>query len=453
MKNKEQLVIINLNKPRNLSLEDLIKPDVERLIQVRKDDGGYRIPSPSGKALRKYIPVLYYLIHILLERQYSKNTTERCLYARDYVKMYSRDIEPLKSKNDFRYMWSILFQFKIISCYDVTEPTKYRKSAKGYYFRFTDAYRDSAIVQHEVLVKASIADKLDKKSKAKKYEAKVSPDINNLTANTASYYQYRGLLNLSFDSQSAIMHVEKLFEEKALDVEQYNACMISINNIINKRFSFSHSNVCQRIYTSVTMMPKELRQFIKDSNGNCLTELDFGSFNAFLVYKILNECSPEYKNNVEKIAFENELDLYRRLLSGGDFYRDFKEVFFPAEELNRDQVKDIVLKYWFNGKLNSRNKYRQHMLKRLPKISAIIDSLKQVSYENFSNFTMSRESQLVNEIIYMKFIAGHPDAIIYTIFDSFLIEQKFASELQTMMQEEGNWYFNLNCVVRGKKKN
>ena len=126
-------------------------------------------------------------------------------------------------------------------------------------------------------------------------------------------------------------------------------------------------------------------------------------------------------------------------------------MFFPVTELNRDQTKDIVLKYWFNGRPNSRNRYRQYLLKRLPRISNIIDSLKVVKYENFSNFTMSRESELLNDIIYRKFIEIYPQAIMYTIFDSILVEQKYAAQLHSVMLEEGSKYFNLNCIVKAKQ--
>jgi len=125
-------------------------------------------------------------------------------------------------------------------------------------------------------------------------------------------------------------------------------------------------------------------------------------------------------------------------------------MFFSEEELNREQVKDIVLKRWFNGKLNSRNKHRVYLKKRLPRISEVIDCLKVERYENFSNTMMRMESELVNDIIYRKFIEIYPDAIIYTIFDSFLVEQKYSAKLQSMMQEEGSRYFNLNCTVKEK---
>ncbi|MGD0581488.1 MAG: hypothetical protein ABR974_00930 [Bacteroidales bacterium] len=63
---------------------------------------------------------------------------------------------------------------------------------------------------------------------------------------------------------------------------------------------------------------------------------------------------------------------------------------------------------------------------------------------------MSKESELVNDIIYEKFIEIYPDAIMYTIFDSFLVEQKYAATLHTMMLLEGSQYFNLNCIVKAK---
>ena len=39
---------------------------------------------------------------------------------------------------------------------------------------------------------------------------------------------------------------------------------------------------------------------------------------------------------------------------------------------------------------------------------------------------------------------------MYTIFDSFLIEQKYAEELHASMLEEGKKYFAIDCIVREK---
>lgn len=447
---RESQVSINLYKPENLVLEDLIKPELPYFVPVRKDDGSCNHKMIEGKNLMKHIPSIYYFVHVLLERQHSDVEILRCRFAKDYIEMFSRDIEPLKSKNDFRFIWGILTSHKIIEYHDDNKPNQYRNSAKAYYFKFSEKYANSVVVQHQVSVRQSIADKLNKRWSNVRNAALDDVNITALSTNKQLAHQYRTLRNIRFDSDGAKLHIDKLLVEKVIDSNQFNTFQLSINNIKNGRIRIKKSEVCNRFFTTVSDMPKELRPFIRDSEGNSLVELDFGSFNAFAVYRILNTINPDYKTNAQKIGYENELDLYRRILSGGDFYSDFKSQFFNDADLNRDEIKNIVLKFWFNGRMNSRNKYRLLMLKRMPRISDIIDSLKVEKYENFSNTAMKMESELVNDIIYKKFVDTYPDVIMYTIFDSFLVEQKYSAQLQSMMLEEGSKYFNINCIVRAK---
>lgn len=447
VKEKEGLVKIELNKPSNLNLEELINPEFPFFAPIRKDDGTSSHKMTTGKKILKHLPALYYFIHMLLERQYSDLDFLRLIYDKRFVKMFSRDIEPVKSKNDFRFIWGILRAIHVIEEDSRNEPTKYRKSAMGYYFKLSDKYIDSPIIEHEIEIKKSIKDKLDDKWNLK---SKKEFNLSEIKTNRVSAHQYQLLRNINIDYEAAMNHLKNLIESNEINFQQYNTCMIYLNNIKNGRIYITKSDKCNRYYTPITNLPKIVRPFIKDNAGNSLVELDYGSFNAFVVYKILNSIEPQYQNNAEKIAFETELELYRRTLSGGNFYMDFKRIFFTDKNIDREKIKDIVLKYWFNGKLNSRNKYRKVLLQRLPKISEIIDSLKSVKYENFSHITMTMESELINEIVYKKFIDLHPDVIMYTIFDSILVEQKYASQLQTMMLEEGSQYFNLNCFVNHK---
>jgi hypothetical protein len=446
----EESVSISLNKPENLVLEDLISPELPFFPSIRRDDGTSGHKMTTGKHIRKHIPSMYYFIHKLLERQHSDVDTLRCWFDKEYVEMFSRDIEPFKSKNDFRFVWGILASIKVIEFHDDTRPNKYRKSAKVYFFKLTDKYINSQVVQHEMLVRKTIADKLNKKWSNIKKQANDPCEQMSISTDKVYVHQYKALQNLKFDAENAKQHIDDLLEAKSIDIKRYNTCMININNLKCGKIKLKNSEVCKRFFTPVTSMPKELRQFIKDSEDNSLVELDFVSSQPFIVYKILNEMIPEFNSNIEKIAYENELDLYRQILSSGDFYRDFKAYFFPDEDLTRDQIKDEVLHHWFNGKLNSRNKFRKKMLQRLPSLSAIIDSMKSPRYKDFSNFAMVMESQLVNDIIYKKFIDIHPDVIMYTIFDSFLVERRYSTELLSMMQEEGSKYFTLNCNVRVK---
>jgi hypothetical protein len=441
---------VKMNKPENLDLYDLIKPHLPHIVTIRKEDGGNNFKITDGRYLRKQIPAMYHFIHILIERQYSKNMVKRCRYNKNLVKMYSRDIEPFKSKNDFRLIWSILYQLKVIDYFNVNEATQYKKSAKAYYFGFTEQYKDSRVINHEIEVRLEIHDRLNKLSEKSHKVSKTDFDFSKDIKDKQNLHQYLSLRDIRFDAKKAMEHAEYLLKEKLIDTERYNSCFVAVNNINDKKFYFTRSPKCNRVYTNVTGMPREIRPFITDAEGESLTELDFGSFNAFAVYRILNMANQNFPSNIEKIAFENEFDLYRRILSGGDFYSDFKAYFFPESELTREVIKDVVLQYWFNARLNSRNRYRKMMLMRLPKISAIIDSLKVERYSDFSNFVMSMESELVNDIIYLKFMELYPDAVVYTIFDSFLVEKKHAAFLQSLMLEEGSKFFKLNCIVRAK---
>ncbi len=451
MKNKnEKYISFSLNKPYNLALEDLIKPELPFFVPIRRDDGSSSWDMKTGKSIRRHIPALYYFIHILLVRQHSDVETLRCWFAKDFIEMFSRDIEPVKSKNYFRFIWGILSSLKVIEYHDDTKPNKYRNSAKAYYFRLTKKYSESKVIEHNVSYKESIIKKLNKKWGANNSKETIQVDLSKISAYKHLMHQYNALHSIRFDSEAAIEHTNNMLAVGQINIKQYNTYQISINNIRHGRINITYSDSCHRYFTPVTEMPRELRQFIYDNEGKRLIELDFSSFNAYAVYRLLNSFTPDYDSDFKKIAYEVELELYRRILGGGDFYTSFKGIFFPDEELDRDQIKEIVLKRWFNGRLNSRNKYRVYMRKRLPNITDIIDCLKVEEYNNFSNTMMRMESELVYDIIYKKFIDMHPDAILYTIFDSFLVEQKYSAELLSMMQEEGGKYFNINCIVKTK---
>lgn len=440
---------LNLNKPENLVLESMFVPDNPTMIPKRAENGGYGYVTTTEKAFVKVIPVLYYFIHVLLDRLHCDIESLQVIQdEKTYARMFARDIAPLKSKNDFRYIWSILLKHKIVEIYCKDEPSIYRKSATSYYFRLTKQYEDAIIVQHQITINK--AKSVEVERRLIKTETNENADLPAITGTLQFIHQAEGLKNILFDSDGAKKYVTEQFNQKLISVGRYNYCMISINRIENKRIYITRSLKCHRIFTTVTGMPRDIRQFIQDHEGNSLVELDYSSFNAFAVYKIANTQKRDFKSEVEKYYFENELDMYRRLLSSGNFYTDFKDAYLPDETLTRDEVKDIILKDWFNGTLTSRNKHKKKLDGKLPNIAKVLNEIKSNNYKNFSHTTMKMESEIVNDIVYRNFIELYPDAIMYTIFDCILVEQKYFAQLNTMMVEEGSKYFNLNCIVKAK---
>lgn len=447
---KENIDYCNLNKPENLVLEDLLKPERTLFIKRRKANGSLSPELTTGKKISKHIPTLYYFIHILLDRHHSGIDDLKFIYDESYVQMFSRDIEPMKSKNDFPTIWCILESLKVVEMRSNNEPNKHRNSAMAYYFRLADTYKNAEVVQHQILVKSSISEKV--KSGLMKWNVKQQNEVDTVSIKGSKQFvhQYETLKAIRLDANQARQHADTLLSQNLIEKGRYNSCMVSINAIDNHRIYITRSAKCNRYYTPVTCMPREIRPFIVDKDGNVLNELDYSSFNAFAVYKIVNTWANNFQSNGEKLFFEHELSLYRSLLSGGDFYTDFKQAFLPNETLSRDDVKEVVLRRWFNGKQNSRNRHKKLLDLKLPNITNILNEIKAKDYKSFSHLTMKMESELVNDIVYRQFVELHPDVIMYTIFDCILVEQKYSAELYSMMLEEGSKYFNLNCYVKAK---
>jgi hypothetical protein len=62
---------------------------------------------------------------------------------------------------------------------------------------------------------------------------------------------------------------------------------------------------------------------------------------------------------------------------------------------------------------------------------------------------MRIESQLAQEI-YGEFISTFPQAIIYNIFDSFMVEEQYKDNLRKIMEESSMRYFNRQVKVKEK---
>ena len=111
---KDDTVKVNLSKPGNLNLEELIKPESKYFVSVRRNDGSSYWDVINGEKLSKYIPAMYYFIHVLLQRQHISYDTLRLRYDKSFVRVFARDIEPVKSKNYFNLIVYKLITLKVI---------------------------------------------------------------------------------------------------------------------------------------------------------------------------------------------------------------------------------------------------------------------------------------------------------------------------------------------------
>lgn len=381
-------------------------------------------------------------------RSNSNNDGLRHPYKVEYVRMYSRDIEPLKTKNDFIAISSLLRTLNIVEMQTVMEKNLHKESALAYYFKLKEPFDDVKIVEHQIRVpqlKAMIINAHLNETKHK------IPDVSYyFESDDVMKHQFEALTNLNFDSSSALSQITYLLKGRKIQISRYNASYITISTIINKRINITKSDRCDRIYTTVTGMPKEIRRFLKDKTGNSLVELDFSSFNAFALYRLLNNLPSKiiHESNVNKIQFEKDTETYKKLLSTGDFYSQLKACLFTNASIQREEIKSKVLIEWLNGKPESKSTFKKRMDEFLPSIGRVLNALKEKNYNSFSSSLMKMESELVNYTIYKKFVTENPEAIVYTIFDCLLVEVKYVRILETRMLEEGNKFFGIPCCVK-----
>lgn len=459
---KEKTEAIKLLKPANLNLEKIIVENIKYLMHKRKNNGEVYITAVSHKIVRKYIPVLYYFIHKLIIRQHSGN--EKFQYKADskdlddieanetfYHRMYARDIEVLKTKNDFVSVMSLLRNLNIVEVVTDTETTKYKNSSLAYFFKLKTPYSDSPLEVAEIDVPASKVQRINQTLGERTKQSGGEEEPLVLTDSVLKQ-QYQSILNLNFNIIEASKHISDSYRRSEIKSSNYNSCFIAINQLANERITFSVSNNCDRIYTNVTSMPKVIRQFILDNNGNSLVELDFGAFNAFALYRFLIK-----KINTDEIAlqeeelshFTGELVEYKKLLLSEDFYSELMK--HPlVNTTDRDKLKRNFLKNWLNAKVDNNSKFRKSIESVFPMISKVITAYKVKDYKTYSNTFMKMESELVNYKIYSKIIEKYPDTTIYTIFDCVLIEFKYSKILYKMMIDEGAKFFGVEPRVKVK---
>lgn len=152
--NKKIMTKLSLKKPENLDLEKLINPNITYSIPIHKGNSIKKIGEYQGGDIIKFIPVMYFFIHRLIERQYSGYST--ITPKLNSIRMYGFDIKPLMSENNFQIVRCILEYLGIlyINSKKVISVYTFETTPDGYFCLFNEQYINVRIVRHEICVKA-----------------------------------------------------------------------------------------------------------------------------------------------------------------------------------------------------------------------------------------------------------------------------------------------------------
>lgn len=249
-----------------------------------------------------------------------------------------------------------------------------------------------------------------------------------------------------------------------------------INRLNNQKcYTYKLSEKNLRFNSIFTNINRELRYFIRHE-GNRFLEFDFIASHCYVLATILNneffsntnkeysiinifpdlllrvnsyiDASNNYKNNINYTQaqeaasrrvyhhmsdrfFENDdIDLYKSIDFEADFYGFISDIFNKIDpdlpQLNRNKVKSII-RLWMNhtDPHKRKNVADLKILKKIfPTVNLLIEEIGffDTMKSAFSLLLQRSESHLVLDVVGEKLVEEYPSIRIFTIHDSFLIE-------------------------------
>lgn len=428
---------MKLLRPVNLDLNEFIKDDNLYSYLVNKS-GKYRNDFKKGKVIRKLIPEMQYFISTCIcaeEEQGNYN-------LKGFKQIRINDVIHVMSYRKMRQVIYFLqrnhiIELKYASKFITVNGSQWVIDAK--YFKLLKPYNgDNQLFEAEIKIKRKDT---------------VNPRAKFLIETNATIRrQYQMCSSYDFNADQAKIFANKLHITGIKNDRQFVSMLDYIERLRKHSVIFNYNEKTDRIFTIINLCHKELRQYFRIKRSNKyygFVELDFSTFNIQVLHKLIDE-NVTLSNINEKLI--KELDTMALWLKT-DFYKNIQDISqITGTVISRDAAKDLALKHWQNARIDSWNEATGIMKTLFPEVTIVMNKLKGSTYPDYlqySNKFMRIESQLVQEILSV-FISRFPDAIIYNIFDSFMVEKQYKENLRIIMDDCSKKYFDRNINIKEK---
>lgn len=214
-----------------------------------------------------------------------------------------------------------------------------------------------------------------------------------------------------------------------LSQAMYNSLMGKLSDLDSGRPSISLNNRVNRFFSTVTNLNKDYRRFLVDEGGQSLISIDFRSSHTYHLVRWLREVVKSEKHSNDKkhldkslcISLLKELTELQQILETGGIYEHVRDLYnlINHTQIDREKAKSIWIEHFLYGKYPER-KVSKWVKSLFPSISRCLESFgrRQVSVE-----LMKSESELLNRKIIRRISQEAPNATIFGIFDSLLVDQ------------------------------
>jgi hypothetical protein len=406
--------------------EDVLKilPEIEIHFQ---EIAGYSLDR-----LKLIISIL--AIHVRKDNNSGKNkdfwTPLKMAYLREYV--------PQADK-----YFKLLMEFGIIE-----RSEQYKKGEQSYKYRFNkdfvSEYKSIELTNPKVLRKILKCAVALRKQNSKKY-----PVQNNY------------LRQVTIEPE-ALDLIKRTFTE----VVRFNYALANITRLMNGDIFCKVDSTSCRYHSNITILPKELRQFLRIDNVP-LVNIDIRNSQPFLGSLLLADPrkfakfthNKDFSKMLENLYINDSEDvkMYCSLTKEGKLYEYLKDEFAKrGQNLTRDDVKKRLLKIMFADNFHTISE-RPIFRELFPEVNRIFEIIrgnekgdKFHSFKRFAILLQRAESHIMLEKILKRINIEHPEIVTLTIHDSMITKDQpeHIEFVKKTMNEEFMAFFGVKPLLK-----
>ena len=176
---------------------------------------------------------------------------------------------------------------------------------------------------------------------------------------------------------------------KASITNQYNADVISIKKIVKEDFFIEQPDPESRIYTNLTNISTDLRQFLYHKTGKNMSNMDIPNSQPYLFSILL-------KGKYEGQKLPEDVQKYITLTSTGKFYEYVMNLLdVPASERKAFKIQFFAKIFYCTTHYSVRTREGKLFKKEFKNVYALINEYKEECYKNLSIRMQRTEANII----------------------------------------------------------
>ncbi|RNI27365.1 hypothetical protein EFA69_14595 [Rufibacter immobilis] len=199
---------------------------------------------------------------------------------------------------------------------------------------------------------------------------------------------------------------------KGIMIDKYNADFYSIQNIVNRNYSWDVDKISGRVYSFVTNLSRDLRQFLYHRNypDTPLVNVDIRNSQPFIFCSLLQDY---YQHQLPLDARE-----YIMLCSTGKLYDMLMDEM--GYKGSRKEFKQLLFSTLFYCKNYTSNKsiHSEYFRERFPSVYRCISHFKKGNYKRLSHMMQKAEADLMIQKVVKSLM--RTSVFLTTVHDSII---------------------------------